>query len=104
MHAVIKSGSRQYRVSEGDTIQVERLAADAGDTVRLDQVLLVSSDDGVTVGTPTVAGAAVRATVLGEERGRKLIVFKYKPKNRYKIKNGHRQTYTRLRIEGIDVG
>ncbi|HQZ71692.1 MAG: 50S ribosomal protein L21 [Anaerolineae bacterium] len=103
MHAVIKSGSRQYHVSEGDTIKVERLAADAGDTIRLDQVLLVSSDQGVNVGTPTIEGAAVRATVLGDERGRKLIVFKYKRKNRYQIKTGHRQTYTRLRIEAIEA-
>lgn len=103
MHAVIKSGSRQYHVSEGDTIQVERLAADAGDTIRLDQVLLLSSDKGVSVGTPMVEGAAVRATVLGDERGRKLIVFKYKRKNRYQIKTGHRQTYTRLRIEAIEA-
>lgn len=103
MHAVIRSGNRQYRVSKGDTIQVERLAADAGDTVRLDQVLLVSSDQGVSVGTPTVQGAAVKATVLGDERGRKLTVFKYKRKNRYKIKTGHRQTYTRLRIEAIEA-
>lgn len=103
MHAVIRSGSRQYRVSKGDTIQVERLAADAGDTVRLDQVLLVSSDQGIQVGTPTVQGAAVKATVLGDERGRKIIVFKYKRKNRYQIKTGHRQTYTRLRIEAIEA-
>jgi len=103
MHAVIRSGNRQYRVSKGDTIQVERLAAGAGDTVRLDQVLLVSSDQGVSVGTPTVQGAAVKATVLGDERGRKLTVFKYKRKNRYKIKTGHRQTYTRLRIEAIEA-
>lgn len=82
---------------------MERLAADAGDTIRLDQVLLLSSDKGVSVGTPTVAGAAVRATVLGDERGRKLIVFKYKRKNRYQIKTGHRQTYTRLRIEAIEA-
>jgi large subunit ribosomal protein L21 len=102
MYAVIRSGSRQYRVTRGDTIQVERLAAQEGDTILLDQVLLVGSDDDVKVGMPIVDGFSVRATVLGDERGKKLTVFKYKRKNRYQIKTGHRQTYTRLRIEDIE--
>lgn len=101
MYAVIESGGKQYRVEEGTTLTVESLPADAGATVTLDRVLLVSDGSQVTVGAPIVAGATVQATVLGHGRGKKVIVFKYKPKAHYRRKQGHRQNVTRLRIDRI---
>ena len=103
MYAVVSTGGKQYRVEPGTTLLVERLAADAGASVRLDQVLLVADGEHVRVGTPTVAGASVSATVLGEQLGEKLIIFKFKPKTRYRRRNGHRQHYTRLRIDEITL-
>jgi large subunit ribosomal protein L21 len=100
MYAIVKSGGHQYRVAEGDVIEVERLSAQPGDAVDLDQVLMIGGPT-PRVGTPLVQGAKVQATVLAETRGRKVVVFKYKSKNRYRSKTGHRQTYTRLRIDTI---
>ncbi|MCS6847230.1 MAG: 50S ribosomal protein L21 [Anaerolineae bacterium] len=99
MYAVVEVGGRQYRVSPGDEIYVEKLEAEAGSELRL-PVLLVSDNDGVQVGRPHVNGREISAQVLGEEKGDKLIVFKYKPKKRYRKKAGHRQTYTKLKIIG----
>ncbi len=101
MYAVVRNGGHQYRVSEGDTIEVERLDAEEGASYTFDEVLMVGGEGEPKVGTPLIDGASVSATVLGEEKGEKLTVFKYKPKNRYRRKSGHRQTYTRLRIEAI---
>ena len=103
MYAVISAGGKQYRVEPGSTLLVEKLAAEAGASVTLDQVLLVSNGDDVQVGTPTVPGATVSATVIGEEAGEKLVVFKFKPKTRYRRRNGHRQHYTRLRVDEINL-
>jgi large subunit ribosomal protein L21 len=106
MYAIVETGGKQYQVEAGQIVDVERLQAEIGDVVELDQVLLVSGDDGddeVQVGQPRVEGARVRATVLRQDRGRKVIVFKYKPKERYRRKAGHRQSYTRLRIDEIVV-
>ena len=104
-YAVIETGGKQYRVSPGDTIAVERLTeSEPGDTVRLDKVLLVSQDGDVTVGAPTVAGAQVVAKVEGEGRTKKVLVFRYKPKVRYRRKTGHRQRFSTLMIEGIEIG
>ena len=97
MYSVVQVGGRQYKVSPGDEILVEKLDAEAGSTVSL-PVLLAADDSGVTVGTPTIDGRTVDATVMKLEKGEKLIVFKYTPKKRYRKKNGHRQTYTRLKI------
>ena len=88
-------------MSPGETIDVERLAAEEGSTIELDRVLLVADGETVTVGTPTVEGAKVIAEVLGEGKGEKIIVFKYKPKVHYRKKSGHRQIYTRLAIKEI---
>ena len=99
MYAVIETGSKQYRVAEGDVIEVESLSADAGETVEIDRVLMVSGTDGVKVGTPTVDGASVKATVKAHGRSKKIIVYKHK-KNYHK-KQGHRQNYTRLHIDKI---
>jgi large subunit ribosomal protein L21 len=101
MYAVVRNGGHQYRVSEGETIKVQLLGVEAGSSITLDEVLLISGKDAVRVGTPLVEGASVTATVLGDEKGEKLTVFKYKPKKRYRIKTGHRQSYTRLRIDAI---
>ena len=101
MYAVIESGGKQYRVSEGDAISVEKLPYQVGDEVEFDRVLLVSGEDGVTIGQPIVKGAKVVAKVESEGRGRKILVWKYRPKQRYRRRQGHRQAYTCLRIEKI---
>jgi large subunit ribosomal protein L21 len=101
IYAIIETGGKQYRVNPGQTIDVERLEVAEGDTVELDRVLLIGDGDRVTVGTPTVDGAKVVATAKGEGRGDKVIVFKYKPKVRYRKKTGHRQFHTRLLIDKI---
>lgn len=103
MYAVIESGGKQYRVEEGATLKVESLRAEPGASVTLDRVLLVSDGSQVTVGVPHVAGASVHATVLGHGRGKKVIVFKYKPKAHYRRKQGHRQNFTQLRIDKISL-
>ncbi|MFC2071282.1 50S ribosomal protein L21 [Chloroflexota bacterium] len=101
MYAIIETGGKQYRVSPGQVVDVDRLEVADGDTVELDRVLLIADDDRVTVGTPTVGGAKVIATSQGEGRSKKIIVLKYKPKVRYRKKTGHRQFYTRLAIAKI---
>ena len=100
-YAIVQTGGKQYRVEPGDTIRVESLPGDDGDTVELDDVLLVSQDGVVSVGTPTVPGAKVTAELVGRGRGKKIVVFKYKPKTRYRRKNGHRQSYTELTVTDI---
>jgi large subunit ribosomal protein L21 len=101
VYAVVETGGKQYKVSVGDTVDVELLPVAPGQTVTLDKVLLVADDQGVRVGQPTVEGAKVRATVLEHGKGRKVVVFKYKAKNRYRRKTGHRQWFTRLRVDEI---
>ena len=101
IYAIIETGGKQYKVIPGQTIDVERLDVAEGSTVELDRVLLIADDDKVTVGMPIVNGAKVIATSLGEGKEKKIIVFKYKPKVRYRKKTGHRQLYTRLTIDKI---
>ena len=101
MFAVIKTGGKQYKVATDDVIKVERLPAEAGAELVLDQVLAVGTEAGVTFGKPLVAGAAVTATVLEQARGDKIIVFKKKRRQNYRRKNGHRQDITVLRITAI---
>lgn len=103
MYAIVETGGKQYRVAEGDRIRVERLKAEPNSTVELDRVLLVSKDGETKVGTPTVEGAKVVATVEEHGRHKKILVFKYKPKKRYRRRMGHRQPYTSLRIEKIEA-
>ena len=93
-------GGKQYKVQEGDVIKVEKLGAEAGSEVTFDQVLLVG-DGEVKVGTPTVEGASVKATVVAEGKGKKVIVYRYKRKTGYHKKNGHRQPYTQVKIDKI---
>ena len=104
MYAVVSTGGKQYRVEAGNELIVERVGGDAGTTITFDRVLLVGDGEAVTVGTPTVAGATVSGTVLGEALGPKLIVFKFKQKATYRRKNGHRQHLTRIRIDEISAG
>jgi len=101
MYAIIETGGKQYKVTPGQTIDVERLDVAEGSTVDLDRVLLIAQGDRITVGSPTVSGAKVVATSQGEGKAKKIIVFKYKPKVRYRKKTGHRQSYTRLAIDKI---
>jgi large subunit ribosomal protein L21 len=103
VYAIVRSGGHQYRVSPGEIIEVERFDAEPGSQVTLDEVLLVSGDSGVQVGNPTVGGAKVLATVLRQTRGKKIIVFKFKAKKRYRRKTGHRQNLTRLSINEISI-
>jgi large subunit ribosomal protein L21 len=102
MYAIIATGGKQYTVSEGDIINVEKLGVNAGDTVTFDQVLFVN-DGEAKVGDPTVAGASVTASVVKEARDKKVIVYKYKRKTGYHKKNGHRQSFTQVKIEKINA-
>ena len=105
IYAVIESGGKQYRVTEGQALDLELLHVPDGDTVSIEKVLLLQPDGGETqVGKPYVAGAKVTATVEGEIKGEKIIVMKYKAKIRYHKKTGHRQRYTRVRITSIETG
>ena len=100
MYAIIATGGKQYKVAEGDVLKVEKLSAATGETVTFDQVIAVS-DNGLKVGAD-VANATVTATVVGEGKGKKVIVCKYKRKTGYHKKNGHRQAYTQVKIEKIN--
>ena len=101
MYAVIESGGKQFRVSPGDVIRVEKLEAAAGDTVNLDRVLMVGNDEDVRIGNPMLAGASVTATVKSHGRADKVRVFKFRRRKHYRKTTGHRQHYTELEITGI---
>ncbi|HEV7199382.1 MAG TPA: 50S ribosomal protein L21 [Candidatus Limnocylindria bacterium] len=101
MYAVVDNGGKQYRVEAGTTLVIDRLDAEAGASVTFDRVLLIVDDDDVTVGTPTVEGAAVHATVVEHGRGPKIIVFKFRPKAHYRRKTGHRSELTKVHIDEI---
>jgi len=103
MYAVLETGSKQYRVAAGDTLQIERLPAEAGQTVTFDRVLLVSKDGQVKVGAPTVAAASVLADVVGHVRGSKVVTFKMKRRKGYHKKIGHRQELTVVKIKEIQA-
>ena len=101
MYAIFEAGGKQFRAAEGETIYVEKLDAAAGDAVTFDRVFLVEREGRVTVGSPHVPGAAVTASVVEHGRARKIIVYKYKSKKNYRRKQGHRQPYTKVRIDSI---
>ncbi|MCX7694386.1 MAG: 50S ribosomal protein L21 [Caloramator sp.] len=103
MYAVIATGGKQYRVQEGDLLFVEKLNADVDSTVEINEVLAVSKDGKLTVGTPTVEGAKVVARVVKHGKAKKVIVFKFKAKKDYRRKQGHRQPYTQIKIEKIEA-
>lgn len=103
MYAIIKTGGKQYKVSEGDLVRVEKLPYEIGETVEFDEVLLVGGDSDVKVGAPTVENAKVSATIEDQAKDKKIVVFKYKPKKMYRKKQGHRQPYTLVKINGISL-
>ena len=103
MYAIIKTGGKQYRVSEGDVITIEKLDVAAEGTVSSDEVVTVVKDGDVKVGTPLVDGAKVTGTVLEHGRAKKILVFKYKAKSNYRRRQGHRQPFTKVRIEKIEA-
>lgn len=103
MYAVISSGGKQHRVSEGDTIRIEKLPGDVGTSVSFDEVLMVSENDNVLVGRPTLSNVTVSGHIVEQGRGKKIIVFKYKRREGYRKKQGHRQDYTALKIDSIKL-
>lgn len=102
-YAILECGGKQYKAVEGTTIDVDRMTAEAGQEINLDSVLLFVDGDTVKVGTPSVKGAKIKATVEDEVKGPKLVVFKYRPKKRIRVKTGHREKYTRLMINSIEM-
>lgn len=100
MYAVIRTGGKQYKVAQGDKLRVEKLAANVGDTVTFDEILLLGGD-APKIGLPLVKGAKVEAKVIAQDRAKKIIVFKFRRRKNYRRKNGHRQPYTALEITGI---
>ena len=100
MYAIIATGGKQYKVAEGDIIKVEKLGVEAGQSYTFDQVLAVSGDE-LKVGTPVVEGATVEASVIGDGKAKKVIVYKYKPKKGFHKKRGHRQPFTKLQIKSL---
>jgi large subunit ribosomal protein L21 len=102
MYAVIKTGGKQYRVSEGQVLRVEKLNGNKGDTVTFDEVLFVGGE-AAKIGQPIVQGAKVSAEITDQDRGKKLVVFKFRRRKNYRRKNGHRQPYTELKITGISA-
>ncbi len=103
MYAIVRDRGQQYRVEQGQTVDIALMNAEEGSQIELDNVLLVGGQDEVMVGTPTLDGAKVRAEVLGSVKGKKIIVFRYRNKKRYRRRTGHRQQYTRIKINEIIV-
>ena len=103
MYAVIETGGKQYRVEEGDILFIEKLDVKADDVVDFDKVIVVGKEDGAVIGTPVVEGAKVSAKVLKNGKGKKIVVFKYRPKKDSKTKKGHRQPYTQVQIQSINA-
>jgi large subunit ribosomal protein L21 len=103
MYAIVRTGGKQYRVEEGSLLRVEKLPREVGETVELDEVLLISGEDGVFIPGKDSPAAKVTATVVRQAKGPKVVVFKYKPKKGYHRKQGHRQLFTELRIDSISL-
>lgn len=102
MYAIVETGGKQFKVAPGDTLYVEKLNAEIGDSVALEHVYLVQNEGNTQVGAPFVEGAKVTASVLEHGRGKKIVVFKYKAKKNYHKTQGHRQPYTKIKIETIE--
>ena len=103
MHAIIVTGGKQYKVAEGDVLFIEKLEAEAGETITFDQVLAVLNGESATFGAPVVEGATVTATVVKNGKGKKVRIFKYNPKKGYRKRQGHRQPYTKVQISAINA-
>jgi large subunit ribosomal protein L21 len=104
VYAIIESGGRQYRAEEGHSFSVEKLPYEVGEQIELDRVFLLADGDEISIGQPVLEGVAVKATIVEQYRGKKIFVWKYKPSKRYRRRKGHRQSYTRLRVDEIKVG
>ncbi len=102
MYAVVKTGGKQYRVSKGDRVKIEKIPGEVGTEVSFDQVLMIGGTDDIKVGTPVVSGATVAARIVKQDRSKKVTVFKFKRRQGYKKKQGHRQAYTQVEITGIE--
>ena len=103
MYAVVKTGGKQYKVALGEKLKVEQIAADIDSQIVLNEVLMVANGDAVTIGTPVVAGASIKATVVSHGRGDKVRIFKMRRRKHYQRHAGHRQNYTEIRIDSIDA-
>ena len=103
MYAVIKTGGKQYRVAAGEKLKIEQIPADVGAEITLDQILMVGEGESVKIGSPLVAGATVKATVLSQGRHSKVTIFKMRRRKHYQKHQGHRQNYTEIRIDGISA-
>ena len=103
MYAVIKTGGKQYKVEKGSTLRVEKLDGDAGAKLEFNEVLLVADGENVQIGTPMLGGAKVSAEIVAQEKGEKLIVFKFRRRKAYRRKNGHRQQYTAIKVTDIQA-
>ncbi len=101
MYAIIRTGGKQYQVAAGDTLKVEKIQGEVGDTIEINDVLLVADGDNVTIGQPLVDGASVTAKIAEQGRAKKILVFKKKKRKGYQVRNGHRQQYTALTIEEV---
>jgi large subunit ribosomal protein L21 len=100
-YAIVEDGGKQYKAVEGGTIEVDHFPAEVGEQLDLERVLMLVGDEEIRIGAPTLEGVVVQATVVAQIKGPKIVVFKYKPRQRYRVKTGHRQKYTRLQIESI---
>jgi large subunit ribosomal protein L21 len=103
MYAIFRSGGKQYRAEVGNTVDVDRLPNEVGESIEITDVLLVGDEDNTVIGQPTVEGAVVKTSVVEQFRGKKIIVYKYRQRTNYRRKQGHRQYYTRLKIDAITV-
>ena len=102
-YAIIESGGKQYKAVEGTTIEVDKLPLEVGQELKIDQVLLVVNEDDVSIGTPVVEGSVVKTTVVAQVKARKIVIYKYRARKRHRVKTGHRQQYTRLKIDSIGM-
>jgi len=103
MYAVVNTGGKQYKVQKGETLRIEKIPGEVGSQVTFDQVLMVADGEDVRVGRPLLEKAAVMGSIIEQDKSKKIIVFKYKRRKRYRRKQGHRQPYTAIRIDGIEV-
>lgn len=102
MYAVVSAGGKQYKVQKGETLRIEKIPGEVGSKVVFDQVLMVADGESIRIGQPVIAKAAVQASIVEQDRAKKILIFKYKRRKRYRRKQGHRQPYTAIRIDGIE--
>jgi large subunit ribosomal protein L21 len=103
MYAVVSTGGKQYKVQKGETLRIEKIQGEVGSKVTFDKVLLVADGENIRVGQPVIEKAAVQASIVEQDKAKKILVFKYKRRKRYRRKQGHRQPYTAIRIDGIEA-